>query len=191
MQKFFTTLTLLFLAIGVFGQAKPVTKTEPKIEPKKETPKEKGRIIKPITDFRDIYWGSSLDSTYRGFNKVEFKFEKEMKFEKFYTIEGDIMEIGSVSLKKIYYVFDKENRFFKVLLEGDKKDIQAMSFILDFKYGKPLNAEKTDEIEYSEWLIKGIKVLLAEYSVNKFEVLFTNNIEAVENYKKNTHVDDF
>jgi hypothetical protein len=187
MQKIVITVLLMFAANASFGQSNAATK----VDPKKEVRKEKGRVIKPITDFRDIYWGSILDSTYIGSNKVEFKFEKEVKNEKFYTIENEKMEIGSVTLKKIYYVFDKENRFFKVLLEGDKKDVQAMNFILEYKYGKPLNEEKTDEIEYFEWLVKGIKVLLAEYSVNKFEVMFTNNIEAVENYKKNTNVDDF
>ncbi|MBP7477081.1 MAG: hypothetical protein KA797_01050 [Chitinophagales bacterium] len=189
MRKLFILITALCVFMNMNAQTKPAVALPPvkKAEPKKE----KGRVIKPITDFRDIFWGSTLDSTYKGENKVDFKFDKEQKEEKYYTLDNEDMTIGSVTMKKIYYIFDKENRFTKVLMEGDKKDVQAMNFILEFKYGKPLNEEKTDEIEYYEWLVKGVKVILAEHSVNKFEVVISNNMEAIENYKKNTHVEDF
>jgi hypothetical protein len=182
MQKLIILLAIL--SLGLVGTAQKSTD-------KKPAAKEKGKVIKPINHFREIFWGSNSDSTYVGDKKVEFVFVSELKGEKFYQIENDDMTIGSVTLKKINYVFDKENRFTKVVMEGDKKDAQAMNFILENKYGKPLNEDKTDEVEYFEWLVKGVKILFAEHALHKFETVISNNMEAIENYKKNTHVDDF
>lgn len=179
--------TVLLLCISITF----VSNAQQKEKEKDKKAKAPVHTIKPITDFRDIFWGSPIDSTYRDGEKVNFVLEKEEKGEKFYILEGDKMQIGAVPLKSIHYFFDSEGRFNKVLFSGDKKDVEQMKFILEYKYEKPKDKEETDEISYYEWQVKLVKVLLADYNQGKFDVVITSNVAAIENYKKNTHVDDF
>jgi hypothetical protein len=149
-----------------------------------------------IEGFRDFIWGTHVDSVYSKDNLVQFtKVERNDSNEKdgnYYTLKGDNMIIGNVVLTQIYYVFSKkDNRLFKVLMEGRKDDTEQMRFIVDHKYGKSVNDGALDDKIIKQWLIRDVYITLREFSFNKFELELKSDWQAAEAYKKNTNVADF
>jgi hypothetical protein len=174
-MKHLLTITC-FLLIGILASAQ--TKTQ------------------RIEGFRDFTWGSHIDSIFRDgspvkFNKVERNDANENDGH-YYTIKGDNMYIGNVALTNIYYVFSKkDNRLFKVLLEGKKQDTEQMRFIVDFKYGESVNEGTVDDKILKQWLVRDVYITLREFSFNKFELELRSDWQAAQAYKKNTSVSDF
>lgn len=149
-----------------------------------------------IEGFRDFKWGSHVDSIFRDGSKIDFiKFDRKDAQENdgiYYTIKGDNMVIGNVVLSQIYYVFShKDNRLFKVLMEGKKADTEQMKFIVDHKYGSSVNEGVLDDKVLKQWLIRDVYITLREFSFNKFELELKSDWQAAEAYKKNTNVKDF
>lgn len=144
-----------------------------------------------IIDFRDIAWGSHLDSVVVNGKKVEFQRDKNSLQRNAYTIPGDVMSIGNVKLSTIDYIFNDELRFYKVFMIGAKEDATQMRFILDCKVGNVKNESNVDGVHYMQWIIKDVTFTLAEYDYLKFELVIESNWQASEAYKKNTTVEDF
>ena len=101
------------------------------------------------------------------------------------------MTIGNVKLNKLVYLFNDDNRFVKVYMEGPKEQTEQMKFILDYKFGEHKNESKVDNVAYKQWLVKDVTFTLGEFDYLKFEVKIESNWQASEAYKKNTTVDDF
>lgn len=152
--------------------------------------------VKTIEGFRDFKWGEHVDSIFRDGEKIEFTATKrngeEEKDGSYYTIKGDNMLIGNVVLNQIYYVFsEKDNRLFKVLMEGKKSDTEQMRFIVDYKYGESVNEAAKDDKVIKQWIIRDVYITLKEYSYNKFELELKSDWQAAQAFKKNTSVEDF
>lgn len=148
-----------------------------------------------IEGFRDFAWGSHVDSTFVNGQKVNFVPATKVDLingGKFYTLAYDDLSIGSVRLTNIYYVFsDDNNKLFKVLLEGKKKDVEEMEFIVDYKYGDHANEAIDDDKISKQWIVADVTLSLYNYNYNKFEFELVSDWEAAEAYKKNTNVTDF
>lgn len=144
-----------------------------------------------VTSFRNMPWGAFRDSMYVKGKKVEFVKDKSSLIKNAYTIPNDDMTIGSVKLNKLIYIFNDENRFVKVYMEGPKEQTEQMKFILDYKFGAFKNESKVDNVAYKQWLVKDVTFTLGEFDYLKFEVKIESNWQASEAYKKNTTVDDF
>lgn len=148
-----------------------------------------------IEGFRDFVWGSHVDSTFLNGSKVFF--EPATKVDlinggKFYTLANDDLSIGSVRLTNIYYVFSDDNsKLYKVLLEGKKKDVEEMEFIVDYKYGDHVNEAIDDDKISKQWIIADVTLSLFNFNYNKFEFELKSDWEAAAAYKKNTNVTDF
>jgi hypothetical protein len=149
-----------------------------------------------IEGFRDFKWGAHVDSITRNGEPVKFtKVDRNDAHETdghYYTIKGDNMMIGNVTLTNVFYVFSKKDqRLFKVLLEGKKADTEQMRFIVDFKYGESVNEGVFDDKILKQWLVRDVYITLREFSFNKFELELRSDWQAAEAYKKNTNVKDF
>ena len=144
-----------------------------------------------VEDFRDIKWGSSKDNIYR--NGEQLKFDK-VKGEpnSGYVIPGDPMNIGTVKLNAVEYFFTEEdNRFYKVLLKGDRAYVDDMIFILNYKFGESENKSELDGVKYFQWIIQDVTFTLSVFTSRDFECSIQSDWRAAEKYKKNTSVKDF
>jgi hypothetical protein len=148
-----------------------------------------------IEGFRDLQWGIHIDSIVRDGNTLTFT--PAIKVDllnggKFYTLANDNLTLGSLQLSNIYYVFsDQTNRLYKVILEGKKKDVEQMDFIVDYKYGKNVNQAVDDDKVSKQWIVADVTLSLFNFNYNKFEFELSSDWEAAEAYKKNTSVNDF
>lgn len=144
-----------------------------------------------VTSFRGMPWGAYRDSMFVKGKKVIFVKDKSSLIKNAYVISGDDLTIGNVKLTKINYIFNEDDRFVKVYMEGPKELTDQMKFILDYKFGEHKNESKVDNVSYKQWLVKDVTFTLGEYDYLKFEVKIESNWQASEAYKKNTAVDDF
>jgi hypothetical protein len=144
-----------------------------------------------VLNFRKIFWGSSKDSIWRDGKKLEFVKDKNSLIKNAYSLTGDDMTVGAVKLDKILYIFNDENRFYKVFLQGSFDQAEEMKFILTYKYGDSRNEKFVDESHSVQWLVKDVTFTLNVINKSRFEVTIESNWQASTDYKKNTSVDDF
>src|ERR1051326_686180 len=71
-----------------------------------------------VLDFRKIFWGTSKDSIWRDGKKLDFIKDKNSLLKNAYSLANDDMTIGAVKLDKVLYIFNDDNRFYKVFLQG-------------------------------------------------------------------------
>jgi hypothetical protein len=144
-----------------------------------------------VSSFRDIVWGSSLDSVIVNGATLDFTKVKESDFENAYELFNDKLAIGNVGLKKIEYIFNEDNRFYKVFLQGQKDQTEEMAFILEFKFGSADNQWNVEDIEYRQWIIADVTFTLAEHRYHNFDLVIESDWQSAEAYRKNTSVEDF
>ncbi|MCS6819260.1 MAG: hypothetical protein RMJ53_04790 [Chitinophagales bacterium] len=144
-----------------------------------------------VTDFRDIYWGAKLDSIYRDGQKLEFIKDRSTTLKNAYVLKGDPMNIGNVRLNKLVYIFNDDNRFYKVFMEGPKEDFEQMKFILKYKFGEHVNERTLDNVTLYQWLVRDVTFTLKQYEFLRFELIIESSWQDAEAYKKNTNVKDF
>jgi hypothetical protein len=144
-----------------------------------------------VVSFRKIFWGSSKDSVYRDGKKLEFAKDRNSLIKNAYGLPGDDMTIGAVKLDKILYIFNDDNRFFKVFLQGSIDQVEEMKFILTYKYGDFRHESYVDDSHIMQWVIKDVTFTLKEITKSRFELTIESNWQASSDYKKNTSVDDF
>ena len=168
MKKLLLCLPLLFIAIAGFSAESDA-----------------------VLDFRNIFWCVTKDSCWRDGKKVEFVKDRQSLLPNAYAITGDDLMIGSVKCDKVLYLFNEENRFYKVFVQGSVDQTEGMKFILTYKFGDPKNESVVDDTHIFQWLIKDVVFTLKEITKSRFELTIESNWQASEDYKKNTSVDDF
>ncbi len=148
-----------------------------------------------IEGFRGIKWGHKIDSIYKNGEKIEFKtveLNNTIDDGTYTIIPGENKTIGSITLENIYYVFSKhDHRLHKVVLEGKKKDVEAMEFIVDYKYGKNENESKDDDKVSKQWIVHDVTMSLYDFNYNIFKFVLESDWESAEAYRKNISVFDF
>lgn len=170
MQKVLTVLLVCLLGASAFSQSKDGAS---------------------VTDFRGIIWGAKLDSITLNGQKVEFIKDRSMNLKNAFVVKGDPMNIGNVRLNKLVYIFNDENRFTKVYIEGPKEDFAQMKFILNYKFGERANERAVDGVTMYQWLVRDVTFTLKEYEYLRFELTIESSWQDAEAYKKNTSVKDF
>ncbi len=144
-----------------------------------------------VLDFRNVLWGTPIDSVWRNGKKLEFIKDKNSLFKNAYYLNGDDMTIGTVKLDRVLYIFNDDNRFYRVFLSGSYEQLEQMKFILTYKFGDYRNESFVDDSHIMQWLIKDVTFTLKEVNKSRFELTIESNWQASEDYKKNTSVDDF
>lgn len=167
---------------------KPKTETKPKDTPK-ETPKENAYIF---ADFRDIKWGEHIDSIYKGEVKVTFVKSTEYGDKNAYIILDDDMNIGTVLLSNIFYIFNEDDRFVGVIMMGQSKQFGEMRYILINKFGAPHKEDETVSSKKYFWTIDDVRISLSNENISKkFTVDFTSDYDINKSKTINREVDDF
>lgn len=144
-----------------------------------------------VLGFRKILWGTSRDSAWRDGKKLDFVKDKGSLIKNAYSLTNDEMVLGAVKLDKALYIFNDENRFFKVYLQGGYDQLEQMKFILTYKYGDYRNESFVDDSHIMQWLVKDVTFTLKEVAKSRFELTIESNWQASADYKKNISVDDF
>ena len=145
-----------------------------------------------LTDFRDILWGSHIDSVVVDGQKVKFTKSTEFGDKNAYKIDGDDLMIGTVVLKNLYYIFNSNDRFIGVIMMGDSKQLGEMKYILVTKFGQPQKEENPVSGRQYYWTIDDVRISLVNESINQlFTVDFTSDYEMSESKRINRNVDDF
>jgi hypothetical protein len=144
-----------------------------------------------VLDFRNIFWGTPKDSVWRDGKKLEFVKDRSSLIKNAFQLPNDDMTIGAVKLDKVLYIFNDENRFYKVYIQGPSEQDEDIKFILTYKFGDFRNESFVDDSHIMQWLVKDVTFTLKEVNKSHFELTIESNWQASENYKKNTSVDDF
>jgi hypothetical protein len=69
--------------------------------------------------------------------------------------------------------------------------VEAMKFILTYKFGDFKNESVVDDTHIYQWLVKDVTFTLKEVTKSRFELTIESSWQASDDYKKNTSVDDF
>ena len=139
----------------------------------------------------NIFWGVKKDSCYRNGKKVDFVQDRQALLPNAFVIPGDDPMIGAVKCDRILYLFNDENRFYRVFVQGSVDQTEAMKFILTYKFGDFKNESFVDDSHIMQWIIKDVTFTLKEVNKSRFELTIESNWQAGEDYKKNISVDDF
>lgn len=181
------TLLIALLVIFSVGAASAQAKKKPQ-------PSNEGNYV--LAEFRDIRWGTHVDSVYRDGVKLDFVRSADVTDKNAYTIASDEMIIGTVLLDKIYYIFNKQGRFTGVLLIGkrnldEKKQFGEMKYILTYKFGDPELREVPNAVQYY-WSVDDVRITLDDQETQElFTVEFFSDYERSESKRANMNVDDF
>jgi len=144
-----------------------------------------------VLHFRNIFWGTKIDSVWRDGKKLEFQKDRNSLIKNAYSLAGDDPMIGAVKLDRVLYIFNEENRFYKVYLQGNVEQSEQMKFILTYKFGDFRNESYVDDSHIMQWLVKDITFTLKVINKSRFELTIESSWQASEDYKKNTSVNDF
>ncbi len=144
-----------------------------------------------VLDFRNIFWGTPKDSVWRDGVKLAFEKDRNSLIKNAYYIQNDDPMLGAVKLDKVLYIFNDEDRFYKVFLQGSLDQAEQMRFILTYKFGDFRNESYVDDSHIMQWLVKDVTFTLKEINKARFELTIESSWQASEDYKKNTSVDDF
>jgi len=144
-----------------------------------------------VLDFRNIFWGTLRDSVWRDGKKLEFVKDRNSLIKNAYYLQNDDPMLGAVKLDKVLYIFNEEDRFYKVFLQGSLDQLEQMKFILTYKFGDFRNESWVDDSHIMQWLVKDVTFTLKEITKARFELTIESSWQASEDYKKNTSVDDF
>jgi hypothetical protein len=146
-----------------------------------------------LSDFRDIKWGTHIDSVFReDGTKTEFVKSTEYGDKNAYYIPNDDLMIGTVVLKNLYYVFNDNGRFVGVVMMGDSKHTGEMKYILVNKFGQPGNTEEGASSKQYYWVVDDVRISLTNENINQvFTAEFASDYELNESKRVNRNVDDF
>ena len=145
-----------------------------------------------LDDFRQIKFGEHKDSIFVDNKKVNFIKTQELSTPNTYLRKADDLNLGSVALNKIYYIFTDEDRFDRVAMIGQGfQKFREMKYILTFKFDDPELKDLGDGVQYS-WNIDGVRVYLTYTPAGEnFTVDIQSDYELNESRRKNQNVNDF
>jgi len=143
-----------------------------------------------IEDFRDIEWGTHIDSIFIDGEQVTLKKKKD-EVDNSYYLYGDKMSIGSVGLSKIIYQFNGDDRFYKVMMDGNRDQIKEMIFILNYKFGDRYTTSEVDNVIYRQWVVQDVTFTLSEFAARDFNLTIESDWEQRTIIDKNSNVKDF
>lgn len=151
--------------------------------------------------FRNLPWGMPLDNFYVNGEKVTLKEHKRKTTtdtfpydfkDNVYTLPKDKMTIGAAKLQRIYYVFDKKDRFNKVVLYGEGSNYADIDFILRHKFGKADYIETLDGVKVKNWNVGDVDFMLRDLHLQgHFELVILGNWRSDKDFLKNLSVRDF
>lgn len=170
-----TFLALVFFSLFSFAQAQ-------------------NKAASNVPGFRSIEWGSHIDSIEVEGRKLNFKEDEESSRANAYILPKDRLNIGTVKLKKINYIFNDEGRFTRVFMIGDKEFKEDMEFILSYKFGAPSDIRSLGYSSFKQWKVgsQGVDFILTSYSDREvFTLTIESKWEYINRNKKNINVDDF
>lgn len=146
-----------------------------------------------VTDFRQIKWSTHKDSVFRNGEKVNFVKVNNGVEKNAYRIPNDDMTIGTVKFDKLQYIFNEDNRFTKVFMQGKQKYLADMEFILNYKFGKPDKVQNLGYVNIKNWNLKNATFTLSEFKNNRdiFTLSLESQWEQSASFDKNINVKDF
>ena len=188
MKKIFLFGSLMVLsALSVFSQNKSGNS---KATPKTNNEASYSNYV--LADFREIKWGTHIDSVYREGQKINFTKSNSLNFQDAYVIANDNMVVGTVTLSNIYYSFGSNQRFNRAILIGEKeKQFFEMKYIVTYKFGEPQIKEIPNGMLYS-WSVDDVRItLMNNKDTGHFTLEFYSDFEISESKKINRSVSDF
>lgn len=144
--------------------------------------------VDPITGFRDMYWGYSLDEA---MEDMSLTLEYQNGKIKTFISPTDSHEIGTVKLNEIYYFFHDDAGFFKITLSGNASNNEEMDAILKNRLGKKYERILNPTHSHLMWEIGDVT---ADYRQQRSEDFsLTLRSEAIADYKRemNDVITDF
>lgn len=143
-----------------------------------------------VTSFRDMVWGVHKDSIFRNGTKIKFIKDRNASEANTYTMADDNLTLGSAKLEKISYFFNKDNRFKKVILVGNKQYLEDVKYIVKYKFGTGKPSE-SGKVKIIKWQIGDVEINLTTHEdEDKFKLILESNWDISETFVKNMNVKD-
>lgn len=145
-----------------------------------------------VTGFRDLVWGTHVDSVYSNGAKLKFKKDRDAGAANAFTLENDNLSLGAAKLTKINYFFTSEKRFKKVVLHGNQKYLKDVKDIVTFKFGAAKNVkDASGNLKIMEWQEGDVSINLAQNKREEaFSLILESNWDLTAGYMANMNVKD-
>lgn len=151
--------------------------------------------------FRNIKWGSHIDSFYVNGQKKKLEKHKSKadtptfsyeRSDHAYTIPNDKLTIGAAEFNKILYILDDNKRLNRIVMYGDGADYYDIDFILRHKYGAAHEVQYLDTEKVKTWNVGEVDFVLTNILLDGyFEFAIIGNWKTDAEYYKNISADDF
>lgn len=146
-----------------------------------------------VEDFRGLKWGTlfeevSFDDTretnliYRGGNG---------EIGKYYVRKDEDLTIGTVLLEDIYYVFDGQNRFYKVVINGKASANEDMEYVLQKRFGKADKRYRRSPKFIRRWEINDVNIIFSEQRSKDFVLQIESKADVKTYVDINSNITDF
>jgi len=144
-------------------------------------------------DFRTIPWGTHKDSAFdSNGEQITFVKAKGANGSNAWEISEDDMNIGTVVMDRIIYIFTEEDQFEGVRMTGETaKSFHEMKYILIYKFGEAKIKDIPNGVLYS-WIIDGVRINLTLNTLtDSFVVEFASDYVVSQSRKINRNINDF
>lgn len=164
------TLTLLFICVCLFAQAQEA-----------------------VEDFRGLKWGTPFD-------EVEFNDDRDAtllyrggneEVGKYYVRRDEDLTIGTVLLDDIYYVFDGQDRFYKVVMNGKADANEDMEYILQKRFGRADKRYRRSPKYVRRWEVGDVNVIFSEQRSKDFVLQLESEADVKTYVDINSNITDF
>lgn len=141
--------------------------------------------------FRGLDWGTSVNELSSVEAMDSFKYMKKYNEDFYYKHINEDPKIGTANLENIFYVFNEDNKFHRVMINGYPESFVAMKTILNAKYGIPDKLIKKKTSKTWLWKLFGAEVILIQNKKDDDFILhIISDWEDHNFYRINTKVQD-
>jgi hypothetical protein len=145
-----------------------------------------------VDDFRGIKWGTTFEEVkFADGERADLVFAASGADGRYYTRRNEDLTIGTALLEKIYYVFDGNNHFYKVIMSGDAASNEDMEFILQKRFGKADKRYRKRPKYVRQWHAGDVDIVFAEQRSKDFTLLLESNADVKSYVEINSNIEDF
>lgn len=146
-----------------------------------------------IEDFRGLEWGTQLDAAaFDGDEEAANMMQRATgENSTLYERNNEDLSIGTAILENIFYAFDDEERFYKVILNGESAYNEDMEYILTQRLGKPDKRFRKNTKFVRVWEVGDIDVIFSEQRSKDFVVQIQSEVAMNDYERMNTNINDF
>ncbi|MEM1324386.1 MAG: hypothetical protein AAGI23_00450 [Bacteroidota bacterium] len=145
-----------------------------------------------VDHFRGVRWGTSFDQVAFGDGeRADLVYAASGADGKYYMRRNEDLTIGTALLENIYYIFDENDQFYKVIISGKAASNEDMEFILQQRFGKADKRYRKRPKYVRQWDAGDVVVIFSEQRSKDFVLQIESNADVKSYIEINSNIEDF